>query len=81
MKKYSKWYTFDKRHIWEEMVNLCDVKDCDNEAKYDIKQFPVTRCKEHKINGMVVKSKWYCVHNKDSGRCDECRKYSIFDQF
>ncbi len=50
----------------------CDVEECKETAKYGVKQFTISRCKEHKEEGMVTSSKQYCEHNKRKSRCKIC---------
>ncbi len=51
---------------------ICEVDECDEKAKYGVKQIQVSRCKEHKKDGMVTSSKYYCEHNRLKFRCRTC---------
>lgn len=50
----------------------CSFENCNANSTYGIKQFQVTRCKIHKLDGMVTKSNLYCNHNKRKNRCKQC---------
>ncbi len=51
---------------------VCEVEECKEKAKYGVKQFQASKCKEHKEKGMVAGSKYYCKHNKQKSQCREC---------
>ncbi len=55
------------------MIVYCTEQDCKEYSKYGVKTYAVSKCKDHKINGMVTRSKWYCPHLKRTGQCNECR--------
>jgi len=50
----------------------CEVEECKECAKYGVKRSRVSRCKEHKKDGMVTRSERYCEHNQQRNKCKEC---------
>ncbi len=54
------------------MVNWCKFEGCKERAKYGVKQFELSRCKEHKETGMVTRSHQYCEHNRRKEYCKDC---------
>ena len=59
------------------MVNYCDFEECGEKSKYGVKQSKVSRCKDHKEEGMVTHSGEYCKHNRRQQRCKQCKGVSI----
>ena len=51
--------------------------DCSEKAIYGIKQEKPTRCKNHKIKGMVTRPECYCIHNRYKNKCIECKGSGI----
>jgi hypothetical protein len=54
-------------------MTLCTFENCRIRGIYGIKQQQPTRCKVHKLDGMVTRSTQYCEHNKIRSRCKDCK--------
>ena len=56
---------------------ICNVDGCEKQATHGVKQEKLSKCLEHKDDGMVTNSSSYCKHNIRKPRCDECKENYI----